>query len=403
MSLPYSLAAVPLLFLLPPCASAVPGLPSPIPQAAESESPSSPSRSINMSDREKAGLHGPVQTCIEDFVYPTGKYSIATEYNIDGKLLSSRSTNSDGSLWVTTQSYDPKGRLTTRVSGKLGEPGLESLYLYDDFGRLLNITNNLRKGDRIEFHYDAQGRKTSIQSFASESLQIMQNAAFGGSHWDAAQMGMGVPVGGSVTTSFDQDDQPTEVQVFDAQGQLVSRIVRSYDANGQLSQEKPDWINPASLLLDRMPAEQRGQASPEQIKQLSKVMASVMAGQAPAGTTYTYDPQNRLTNSRERSLIFQKTTSIAYNDQGDKAEERTTYTENSVIPVGVVFSLGENGEVRPSSSAAQPPPPPPLPEPSVIRYTYQYDSYANWTQQIADDPTHTSQPPTVRNRTITYY
>jgi YD repeat-containing protein len=356
-----------------------------------------------MSDREKAGLHGPVQTCIEDFVYPTGKYSIATEYNIDGKLLSSRSTNADGSLWVTTQSYDPEGRLTARVSGKLGEPGLESLYLYDDLGRLLSITNNLRKGDRIDFHYDAQGRKTSIQSFASESLQVMQNAAFGGSPWDAAQMGMGVPVGGSVTTSFDQNDQPSETQVLDAQGQLVSRVVRTYGPNGQLSQEKPDWINPASLLLDRMPAEQRGQASPEQIKQLSKAMASVMAGQAPAGTTYTYDSQNRLTATRERNMMFDQTTSIAYNEQGDKAEERKTYAENSIIPAGVEFSVGEDGAVIPNKPSAQQPPQPSLPEPTVIKYTYQYDAYGNWTQQTATHTVHPQRPPTARNRTITYY
>jgi hypothetical protein len=231
----------------------------------------------------------------------------------------------------------------------------------------------------------------------------MQNAAFGGSPWDAAQMGMGVPVGGSVTTSFDQNDQPSETQVLDAQGQLVSRVVRTYGPNGQLSQEKPDWINPASLLLDRMPAEQRGQASPEQIKQLSKAMASVMAGQAPAGTTYTYDSQNRLTATRERNMMFDQTTSIAYNEQGDKAEERKTYAENSIIPAGVEFSVGEDGAVIPNKPSAQQPPQPSLPEPTVIKYTYQYDAYGNWTQQTATHTVHPQRPPTARNRTITYY
>lgn len=403
MSLPYSLAAVPLLFLLPPCASAVPGLPWPSPQTAESESPASPSRSINMSDRERAGLRGPVKTCIEDFVYPTGKYSIATEYNIDGKLLSSRSTNTDGSLWVTTQSYDPKGRLTTRVSGKLGEPGSESLYFYDDAGRLLSITNNLRKDSRLDFHYDAQGRKSSIQSFAPGSLENKRNVAFGGSDWDAIQSGFRVSEGGTVVTLYNQNDQPTEAQVRDAQGQIVSSVVRTYGPNGQLNEEKPTFENLAPALIENMPADQQNQVSPEDIKHMSMVMARVMTGRTPAGTTYTYDSQNRLTATRERNMMFDLTTSIAYNEQGDKAEERKTYAENSIIPAGVEFSVGEDGAVIPNKPSAQQPPQPSLPEPTVIKYTYQYDAYGNWTQQTATDTVHPERPPTLRNRTITYY
>jgi hypothetical protein len=44
-----------------------------------------------------------------------------------------------------------------------------------------------------------------------------------------------------------------------------------------------------------------------------------------------------------------------------------------------------------------------LPKPSVIRYAYQYDSYGNWTQQVASNPTHPDQPSAVRNRNLTYY
>lgn len=317
---------------------------------------------------------------------------------------SSRTDTSDDSHWATAYTFSPDGRLTVRVSGNLGEPGLESLYSYDDSGRLLTITNNLRKGDRIDFHCDAQGRKTTIQTFASESLQSKQNAAFSGSPWDAAQIGFGVPLGGSVTTIYDQNDQPTEAQILDAQGQIVSRIFRTYGVNGQLSEEKPTFENLAPALLERIPAEQRDQVSPEQIKAMSKVMASMMAGKVPAGTTYTYDPQNRLTNTRERNMMFEKSTTITYNEQGDKAEEHTTFTENSVVPVGVPLSVDEEGNLTPSGSAAQTPPPPiPFPEASVTRYEYQYDSYGNWAQQIASDAAHPSQPPTVRNRTLTYY
>lgn len=356
-----------------------------------------------MSDREKAGLRGPVHTCVEEVVYATGKYSTTRTYDLDGKLLVSRSTNSDGSEWVTTWTYDSDGRLISRVSGNSGKPGLESLYSYDDSGRLLSITNNLSKGDRIDFHYDAQGRKSSIQSFAPESFERKQNISFDGSRWDAAQSGFGVPSGGTVTALYDQNDRPIEAQVLDAQGQVISGIVRTYGPNGQLSEEKPTFENLAPAMLERMPAEQRDQMNPEQIKALSKQMAFLMAGKVPAGTTYSYDSQNRHIASRERNMIFQKTTSIAYNEQGDKAEERTTYTENSVIPVGVEFSVAEDGAFIPAKPVAQQPPQPSLPEPEVITYVYQYDGHGNWTQQTSSDPTHPTRPPTIRNRTLTYY
>ena len=356
-----------------------------------------------MSEREKAGLRGPVHICVEEAVYPTGKFSIAQTYDLDGKLLVSRSSNSDGSDWVTTRTYDSDGRLTSIVSGKSGAAGLESLYSYYDSGRLLSITNKFRKDDRIDFRYDAQGRKTSIQTFAPDTLERKRNSALDGSPWDAAQMGFGVPTGGNVTTFYDQNDRPTEAQILDAQGQIVSRVVRTYRANGQLSEEKPTFDNLAPSFIEGMPAEQQDQMSSEQIKNMNKVMALVMTGRTSAGTSYTYDSQNRLIATRERNMAFVKTTSIAYDEQGDKTEERTAYTENSVMPQGTEFSIGENGELAPTNPAAQPQPPPPSPEPTLIRYVYQHDAYGNWTQQIASDVAHSEQPSIIRNRKLTYY
>jgi hypothetical protein len=50
-----------------------------------------------MSDREKAGFHGPVRTCVEETPLPDAKsHSTTTEYDSDGRLLTLRITNSDG-------------------------------------------------------------------------------------------------------------------------------------------------------------------------------------------------------------------------------------------------------------------------------------------------------------------
>lgn len=64
-------------------------------------------------------------------------------------------------------------------------------------------------------------------------------------------------------------------------------------------------------------------------------MVTMMGGQAQAGAWYTYDSRNRLTSTRERNMVFEKTTTISYNTEGEKAEEETNLNFNSTILVGV--------------------------------------------------------------------
>jgi YD repeat-containing protein len=364
---------------------------------------SSETRSTPVSDREKAGLRGPVKMCVEENSLPDGnKYSTASEYSPEGRLLTTRMSNSDGSEWVTTHTYQADGRLAKVVSGKGGEPGSETLYAYNETGRLLAITNGGGESGRTEFHYDEQGRKTSTQTFDPKVLERAQNSAFSGSPWDAALGGTGVPLGGNITMTYDENDQPTEAQIHDADGRLVSRFVRKYDVNGQLSEEKPFLENPASLLLDRFPAEERAKLSSAEIDAFSNSMRTLMAGRAPAGSSFSYDPQGRVSKTWERNMMFEKTTTITYNDQGDKAGERTVFTENSVIPVGVPHSIDEHGALVPSQPAVEPRPSP-LPEQSEVHYAYQYDSHGNWTQQTANYISSGVPSSSVRNRKLTYY
>ena len=95
---------------------------------------------------------------------------------------------------------------------------------------MLLITNNLRNGDRTEFFCDERDHKTSIQYFDSQALQRFQdgNVVVGGSLWDAATSGIGVPMGGTITTTYNQFDQPTEAQIrnaFTLLGKLISSLI----------------------------------------------------------------------------------------------------------------------------------------------------------------------------------
>jgi len=360
-------------------------------------------RSTHMSDREKAGLRGPVKTCLEETIYPTGKYMNTMEYGTDGRVLTIRTTQEDGSEWVSTNLYDTNGHLVKTVSGKLGELGTEMRYDYDVTGRLLTTTNSSETGNRTSFHYDEQGRKTTIQRFDPKTLERAQNTASALSPWDTAESGIGIPIGGHITTIYDGNDQPTEAQIRDAEDHLVTRIVRTYDTNGRLVEEEPIQENPALLFADRFGAEGRPQPTAAQVEAMNTAMKSLLRGRSGTGTSYIYDEQGRITKIHDRNFVFDKVTIITYNEHGDKSEERTTIAGNSTVPVGVAFSVDENGTLVPDKRVTEPKGSPDLTSENEVRYAYQYDSYGNWTQQTANERARPNEPSIVRHRTIAYY
>jgi hypothetical protein len=374
-------------------------------ESTQTQDSSLAARSVLMSDREKAGLHGPVKTCVDEIIDSHSyKHSTSSEYGLDGRLLTSHIINPDGSQWIRTQVYDESGRLAKLISGRVGEPATESLYTYDELGRPLTITNYPQKEGRMDFHYDEHGRKIATQTFDPETLRRVQNASYVGSRRDAAMsVGVGVPVGGKIVTTYGENDKPTELQIRDDGEQVVSRMVSTYDANSLLIAEKPFDENPIRMMLDRMPDEQRSQLSPEQLKQMNQQLGVLMAGKEQAGTSYEYDAQGRITKLRSRDAFVEETTTTLYNFQGDKAEERTTYADNSVLPVGVPHSIGENGVLVPSKPVAKAPESALVLPERALHYAYQYDSYGNWVKQTVTPGPSSSEPVRVQHRKLTYY
>jgi YD repeat-containing protein len=194
--------------------------------------------------------------------------------------------------------------------------------------------------------------------------------------FETVQSGYGLPESGSVTTLYNESDQATEVQIRDDKGSVVSRVIRTYGTNGQPSEEKQILENLAPMFLDRLPTEERAKFGPARIKAMNKGLITMMGG--GGGTSYTYDAQNRITETHLRILFFETVTTIAYNDHGDIAEERRTSISRE--PKRGSFSIDENGDLIPTQEASETPgPPEPLPE--ETHYTYQYDSYGNWTER----------------------
>lgn len=372
------------------------------PQGTRIEYPSSALFNVRRSHRENAGLRGPVRTNLEEVIVPFGtKRLISTEYTPDGMVLTVRHSGTDAPERISTNTYGPDGRLVKSSSGVLGKPQLIAMRTYDEKGRLKTVTHEPTRSGQFEIYYDEKGLKTTIRTFDFE-VPLPEHSTFGHSPWDDAESGVGVPKGGNVTTVYDEHDQATELQVRGAEGNIIRRVVRIYDADGRITEEKPISENPASRLLDTFPEDQRSQLSPDQIKSMNNSIGRLLAGKHPVGTFYGYDTKGRLTETCECNFIFKMTTTIIYNDQGDKAEERTTFTDNHAMPL-VTYKMQENGTLMPTDPAAKPAQGMPLPEDSHALYSYEYDSYGNWIQQTMTVPSHPNLPSTTLHRTLSYY
>jgi len=117
--------------------------------------------SVNTSDRERDGLRGPVRISLEEVGSDFGKTRTTNEYDLDGRLLASKSTYSGGSESENTRTYDAAGRLL-RTSNKSDGSSSVQIYSYDERGRLLSTADS--NGSRTDFHYDSEGRKTEKQT-----------------------------------------------------------------------------------------------------------------------------------------------------------------------------------------------------------------------------------------------
>ncbi len=187
---------------------------------------------VRLSDREKAGLRGAVKT-YSDFGKDKAESVRDAEYAADGRLL----------VW--------RDNLLT---GKV-----ERVYSYDGTGKLITLTSS-GSGVTDEFHYDEQGKKTRVRTVPPRSPD--RGAGLSGPFvFENAEEGDCLTGGGSVTTSYNDDDQPIESLIRDAHGELLGKIVHNY-TNGRLIRETLVWV--------RLELFQELQSLPEQELQLAK-------------------------------------------------------------------------------------------------------------------------------------
>jgi len=161
---------------------------------------------------------------------------VTREYDRDGKILELRGVDVDRLRWGTRWVYDSDERLvrTTTIArdatygasgevlrrGPLHGASVEQVYSYDQAGRLISLTGGHR--GLKDFRYDEHGRKTKV-----ETINPQPHANSGIPEFSAviefAERGNAIRLeGGSITTLYDNRDQPAQVQ--------ISRLPRNYCA-----------------------------------------------------------------------------------------------------------------------------------------------------------------------------
>jgi YD repeat-containing protein len=350
----------------------------------------------SMSDREKAGLRGPVELYTEEHTFPAvdnvpaRTYTTATKFSPKGRIL--QSTNSNASEagpqeFSTTYTYDSAGRLLKKTSAGPGSPTTEIKYSYDEKGQIISIT-----GDPLgasSFEYDNNGRKTRIMSAPSKPL-VPEGTQYMFPMPEGEDPYLPVPAGGHAKILFNERGQPVEWQVSDANGNLVNKLIRNYDENGRLAElrytiESFQYLLPAE-------AQQELMADPGAAEEMAAQLTNLLGEQRNLTTiTYSYDADGRLIEQHHYTgYSMEGTTKITYNDHSDKLEERQFTTGDPNPP-----SSPQPTEVSSRTS--------PYSRESHVQYSYKYDNFGNWTEQTTGSPTSANNDGTVIRRTLIYF
>ncbi|MFL6442828.1 MAG: hypothetical protein ACJ713_03380 [Candidatus Sulfotelmatobacter sp.] len=349
-------------------------------------------------DRAHNGLRGPVKSCKEETTFPDAadvraqsRSEYTTEFDREGREISSRILQPDSSVSITRSEYSPSGQLLKMVSGVEGRKLSTSSYIYDDQGRVQKIVPDSQGevpglSQPISFHYDQHGRKTSTVSSTAADYSPNMASALG--PFEALDLPPNLPGGGTSTTTYDEHDRPTEVELRDAKGELVMHATRTYDSQGRVLAEKQfhDSFVPMFPPEEQEKILQESGLSSEQLATLLQAeLPKLMGGHTEAYTiSYAYDVHGRISHTSRRIFNRQDEIDTSYNEHSDIESEITRSTE---IPA--------DG----SPSPGQPPY-------SEVRYSYRYDEHGNWTEKTTtyrSSPDENFQSPSTIKRTLTYY
>jgi hypothetical protein len=298
-----------------------------------------------LSDRERAGLRGPVKTCSE--LIGRRIESINTDYSPDGRLLGQR---------VRVRDFPgPFPGVTTGLSGISG--GTEETW---------------------EF-YDEQGKKTRVRKVClSFNQPDFPDVMLDSIKFEVAEAGGSLvgSSGGTVTTRYNENDQPIESLVRNSGGELLTKINHNY-TNGRLISETLVIVRvnfEMRQMEERFSENEQARAFLGELQSLRTILLS-----HPLERSYTYDADDRVIRRLTQMGNFKEDERKTY-----KEDESKTYNEQGDEDWTLMI---RSGIVR---------------ERSEFRYLYQYDSHGNWTERTTINTDQPSNPNSQR-RTLAYH
>ncbi|WP_109485265.1 hypothetical protein [Occallatibacter savannae] len=326
---------------------------------------------MTSSDRDIAGLRGPVRSVTEERTYPAwtdaeGKARPAaeqwnkTEYDREGRLAVTwwRAPSGEGRAnALTAIRYTYKdGRMLTRTAETDSKLMSQTTYDYDDTGRLKSITCSSDPTNPIAFQYDANGRKTKIAIRKPADTQQGTSAistSFEHLFDDEGSTYTNSSEGGSATTLYDELNRPIEMQFHDAEGTVTSRAIRIYDSQGRVSEEKMLMTDPIAMLSA---GNQKAILEAGNVQELRDQFAAFLGGPEMWLVKYEYDDRGRKVRTTHNTFNhIHETTRTKYNQQGDVQSETTHYEASG------------NGSPEADENRS-----------GETIYTYEYDSQGNW-------------------------
>ncbi len=348
-----------------------------------------------MKDRQPWDLRGPVHTCQLQrtwYLRRCGTEACETEergdrtsleFRADGLLARHHHQNLDGSEWTTTYEYNHEEQLTAVHNRSSSETTWLRFYEYDLEGRLIRILTRSQEGnERVaeSLTYNSAGQKTRVQYVDRASQKPNTGYSWGVEGTDSFYSAEGAA---TLTTHYNQRQQPVELLFHDEVGQLLNQVRFYYDAEGNLIEEAQ--VRQAVTL----PPEVIMEMSSEQLKTL-RVFLGV---DEPLRRLHRYDEQGRRIESRgSMGPLGGDCKRMTYNEQGDLSEEFTEYEQREYN----VDEAGRLSDVPASQQASR----------SEARLHYDYDERGNWLRKTIEARAGTSQDfalSSVEQRTICYF
>jgi hypothetical protein len=322
-----------------------------------------------MTDRDRWGLRGPVQSCQLQRTWFAGRCgadrceteergdTTLVEFRPDGSLVRRWQHNPNGTEWTALYEYDGARRLmgirTEDIAGLVEVRRHE----YDVMDRLIRLVVSASDGsDRLaeSYEYDEQGRKKTTV-YVDPAVQRPDTAYF----WsvEGTDAIYSAPGAATVTTLHDVRGQPIELIFRDMAGQPLSRVEFVYDEGGHLLEEAQ------TRLADVLPSQTVSNIAPAQLEAIRTLLG---VGGEPTRRRHRYNGRGHRieTSSSLFGPLGRDRKTMAYNDHGDLITELSEDERRE-------YDIDDEGRLseKPTTESTSR---------SEARFHYDYDSRGNW-------------------------